>query len=450
MFDELSEKLGGVIRRLGGRVVLNEQSVKESLGEIRRVLLEADVNYRLVQDFLESVKEKATGREVIKSVRPGQMMVKIVYDELVEMLGGSSVPLSLPPGQLSVIMLCGLQGSGKTTTAGKIARRFKSSGRKPVLVAADIYRPAADEQLATLGRQLDVPTFAAQDTGKGVIGIIKDALIEANTRGLDTVLIDTAGRLQIDREMMDELIEIKKAVSPREILLVVDGMTGQEAVNIAESFHRELDLTGLILTKLDGDARGGAALSIYGVTKVPIKLIGVGEGPDALEIFHPDRMVSRLLEMGDIVSLVERAEEKMDAEEIESLEKKVLGRGDMDLGDFLATLRQMRKMGSIESLLRMIPGISGKMLKTANPDPKRFKRLEAIILSMTPQERTQPKIINASRRRRIASGSGVSVQEVNQLLKQFNQMRKMMKQMGLLSERKGPAFPGCEINSFLN
>jgi len=450
MFDELSEKLGGVIRRLGGRVVLNEQSVKESLGEIRRVLLEADVNYRLVQDFLESVKEKATGREVIKSVRPGQMMVKIVYDELVEMLGGSSVPLSLPPGQLSVIMLCGLQGSGKTTTAGKIARRFKSSGRKPVLVAADIYRPAADEQLATLGRQLDVPTFAAQDTGKGVIGIIKDALIEANTKGLDTVLIDTAGRLQIDREMMDELIEIKKAVSPREILLVVDGMTGQEAVNIAESFHRELDLTGLILTKLDGDARGGAALSIYGVTKVPIKLIGVGEGPDALEIFHPDRMVSRLLEMGDIVSLVERAEEKMDAEEIESLEKKVLGRGDMDLGDFLATLRQMRKMGSIESLLRMIPGISGKMLKTANPDPKRFKRLEAIILSMTPQERTQPKIINASRRRRIASGSGVSVQEVNQLLKQFNQMRKMMKQMGLLSERKGPAFPGCEINSFLN
>lgn len=450
MFDELSEKLEGVLRRLGGRVVLNEKSVEESLREIRRVLLEADVNYRLVQDFLGSVKEKATGKEVIKSVSPGQMMVKIVYDELVEMLGGSSKPLSLLPGQLTVIMLCGLQGSGKTTTAGKIARRFKNDGRKPMLVAADIYRPAAAEQLETLAGQLDLPAFSSPDTEKGVAGIVKDALIEANSRGLDTVLIDTAGRLQIDRVMMDELIQIKKAVNPQEILLVVDGMTGQEAVNIAESFHRELDLTGLVLTKLDGDARGGAALSIYGVTKVPIKLIGVGEGLDALEVFHPDRMVSRLLQMGDIVSLVERAEERMDTEEAGRLEKKMLSQGDMDLEDFLSSISQMQKVGSMESLLRMIPGVSGKILKTLNLDPRRFKRLEAIILSMTPEERTRPKIINASRRRRIASGSGVTVQEVNQLLNQFNQMRKMMKQIGLFSARKGPGFPGRGVGTFFN
>jgi len=450
MFDELSEKLEGVIRRLGGRVVLNEESVAESLREIRRVLLEADVNYRLVQDFLDSVKEKATGTEVVKSVSPGQMMVKIVYDELVEMLGGSSSPLSLQPGKLSVIMLCGLQGSGKTTTAGKIARRFKDDGRKPMLVAADIYRPAAVEQLETLAGQLDVPAFSSRDTSRGAVGIIKDALVEANARQLDTILIDTAGRLQIDREMMDELAEIKSSVSPQEILLVVDGMTGQEAVNIAESFHSELDLTGLVLTKLDGDARGGAALSIYGVTKVPIKLIGVGEGLDALEVFHPDRMVSRLLQMGDVVSLVERAQEKVDTEEAERLEKKVLGRGDMDLEDFLSSLRQMRKMGSIESLLRMMPGVSGKMLKTANLDPKRFKRLEAIVLSMTPEERSQPKIINASRRRRVASGSGVTVEEVNQLLKQFNQMRKMMKQMGLFSSRGAPGVSRKGASTFFN
>jgi len=450
MFDELSERLEKVIRRLGGRVVLNEESVEESLREIRRVLLEADVNYRLVQDFLSSVKEKAAGREVIKSVSPGQMMVKIVYDELVGMLGGSNKPLTLLPGQLTVIMLCGLQGSGKTTTAGKIARRFKNDGRKPMLVAADIYRPAAVEQLETLAAQLDLPSFSSQGTERGVSGIITDALIEANTRGLDTVLIDTAGRLQIDREMMEELVEIKKAVGPQEILLVVDGMTGQEAVNIAESFHRELDLTGLVLTKLDGDARGGAALSIYGVTKVPIKLIGVGEGLDALEVFHPDRMVSRLLQMGDVLSLVERAEEKMDAEEAERLEKKVLGRGDMDLEDFLASLRQMRKMGSMESLLRMIPGVSGKMLKTVDLDPKRFKRLEAIIQSMTAEERARPKIINSSRRRRIASGSGVTVQEVNRLLSQFNQMRKMMKQIGLFSAGKGPRVPHRGTNTFFN
>jgi len=449
MFDELSQKLEGIIRRLGGRVVLNEKSVGESLRQIRRVLLEADVNYRLVQDFLKRVEEKATGREVIESISPGQMMVKIVHDELIQMLGGSSKPLSFNPGGLTVMMLCGLQGSGKTTTAGKLALRLKKEGRRPMLVAADIYRPAAAEQLQTLGRQLQVPTFCPPENAGEVVPVIKDALVEANRLGMDTMLIDTAGRLHIDREMMDELVAIRDTIRPQEILLVVDGMTGQDAVNIARNFHQELDLTGLILTKLDGDARGGAALSIYGVTHVPIKLIGVGEGLDALEVFHPDRMVSRLLQMGDIVSLVERAQERMDMEEAQRLEKKVLGRGDMDLEDFLATLRQIRRLGSMESILGLIPGMSPKMLKAAKMDEKRFKKMEAMILAMTPEERASHKIINASRRRRIAAGSGVTVQEVNQLLKQFDQMRKVMKQMGLFSKKGGPALPGRGVLPFM-
>ncbi|MBW7994999.1 MAG: signal recognition particle protein [Candidatus Glassbacteria bacterium] len=437
MFDDLSEKLEGIIRKLGGRAVLNEEAVDESLREIRRVLLEADVNYKLVQDFLASVREKATGQKVIKSVSPGQMMVKVVHDELVEMLGGSSQELNLQGDGVKVVMLCGLQGSGKTTTAGKLARRLKNGGRNPMMVAADIYRPAAVEQLKTLGDRLDIPTFTPGDGEKNVARIVADALIEANRTGVDTVLIDTAGRLQIDRRMMDELTGLKQQVAPQEILLVVDAMTGQEAVNIAETFHRELELTGLVLTKLDGDARGGAALSIYGVTKVPIKLVGTGEGLEALETFHPDRMVSRMLRMGDIVSLVERAEEKMDAEEAERLEQKVMSRGDMDLEDFLTTMRQLQRLGSMESILRMLPGVSSKMLRTADLDPKKFRRLEAIVLSMTPRERAGPKTLNASRRKRIASGSGTTIQDVNQLLKQFDQMRKMMKQMGIFSGGRG-------------
>ncbi|MFH1070634.1 MAG: signal recognition particle protein [Candidatus Glassbacteria bacterium] len=448
MFDELSEKLEGIIRRLGGRVVLNEESIEESLREIRRVLLEADVNYRLVQDFLGRVKEKAAGREVVRSVSPGQMMVKIVHDELVGMLGGSSRPLETSAGGVTVIMLCGLQGSGKTTTAGKLARQLAAQGRKPLLVAADVYRPAAIEQLATLGRQLGIATFTPRDTGRPVAQIVTDALIDANQRQADTVLIDTAGRLQIDEEMMQELAEVKRAVSPQEILLVVDAMTGQEAVNIARAFHEQLDLTGLVLTKLDGDARGGAALSIFGVTGVPIKLIGVGEGLDALETFHPERMVSRLLQMGDIVSLVEKAEERIDREEADRLEKKVASRGDMDLEDFLSTLKQLQRLGSMEGILRMIPGVSGKLLKNVDVDPKKFKRLEAIVLSMTPTERRQPRLLNASRRRRIAAGSGTSVQDVNLLLKQFDQMRKMMKQMGLFGGRRGQGLPGRGMNPF--
>lgn len=448
MFDELSEKLEGIIRKLGGRAVLNEAVVDESLREIRRVLLEADVNYKLVQEFLASVREKATGQNVVKSVSPGQMMVKVVHDELVEMLGGSSQELNLQGGGIKVIMLCGLQGSGKTTTAGKLARRLKKDGRKPMMVAADIYRPAAVEQLKTLGDRLEVPTFTPRQGEKKVTRIVTDALIEANSTGIDTVLIDTAGRLQIDSAMMDELAELKRKVNPQEILLVVDAMTGQEAVNIAEAFHEQLSLTGLVLTKLDGDARGGAALSIYGVTKVPIKLIGVGEGLEALEVFHPDRMVSRMLQMGDIVSLVERAEEQMDAEEAERLEKKVMSRGDMDLDDFLSTMRQLGRLGSMESVLKMIPGVSSKMLRNVDLDPRKFKRLEAIVLSMTPGERAKPKTLNASCRKRVAVGSGTTIQDVNQLLKQFDQMRKMMKQMGVFSGGRGGKLNMRGLNPF--
>ncbi len=433
MFEELTEKLEGVIKRIGGRAVLNQSSIGEGLREIRRVLLEADVNYKLVQEFLRKIEEQALGREVITSVSPGQMMVKIVYDELVNMLGGSSQPLSAAPSPPTVFMLCGLQGSGKTTTAGKLALRLKNQGGKPLMIAADVYRPAAVEQLQTLGRQLDVPVHSPAQSGNRVETIITEGLARAKEMGADTVLIDTAGRLHIDREMMEELVNIKRIAGPQEVLLVVDGMTGQDAVSIAQSFHRELELSGLVLTKLDGDARGGAALSIYGVTRVPIKLIGVGEKLDALEVFHPDRMASRLLQMGDIVTLVERAEEHMDREAAERLEKKVLKHKDMDLEDFLSTLRQLQKLGPMENLLRMIPGMNSKMLKAAKIDPKRFKRVEAIILSMTPEERARPKILDTRRRKRVAAGSGVTVQEVNQLVKQFGQMRNMMKKMDLFS-----------------
>ena len=346
MFEELSERLEGVIRRLGGKVVLNEESIREGLQEIRKVMLEADVNYRLVQDFLKRVEEKALGREVIKSVSPGQMMVKIVHDELVELLGGSAKPLIRGKGQITIYMLCGLQGSGKTTTAGKLALQLKGQGRKPMMIAADIYRPAAVDQLRTLGRDIDVPVYGIDDDRRTESYRDNQGWAGGGlARKADTVLIDTAGRLHIDREMMEELVEVRKSVRPDEVLLVVDGMTGQDAVSIAETFNTELGLTGLVITKLDGDARGGAALSIYGVTNVPIKLIGVGERMDALEVFHPDRMVSRLLQMGDIVSLVEKAGEKMDMEAAEKLEKKVLRRGDMDLDDFLVTLEADEKNG---------------------------------------------------------------------------------------------------------
>ena len=428
MFDELSSKLGSALARLTGRGVLSEDAVREGLREIRRILLEADVSFDLTREFLERVQEKAVGQEILKSVRPGQQLVKIVYDELTTMLGERREGLafnSVPP---TVIMLVGLQGSGKTTTAAKLARKLKSEGRATRLVAADVYRPAAIDQLETLGAQLEVPVHADRTT-TDVVKIAR-AGIEEGRRARDrVVLLDTAGRLQIDEQMMNELVRLRDAVHPDEILLVADGMTGQDAVKIAQGFNDALGVTGVILTKMDGDARGGAALSIYGVTKKPIKYIGVGEKSDALEEFHPDRMAGRILQMGDIVSLVEKAQEAFDAAEAKKLEKKVRKEG-IDLQDFLSAMKQMQKLGPLEGLLKMLPGVNAKMLKQVNSDPKRMKHVEAIVLSMTPEERKSPAIINGSRRARIAKGAGRPVMEVNRLLDQFKEMQKMMKKAG--------------------
>jgi signal recognition particle subunit SRP54 len=425
MFDELSAKLNATLRNLTGRGVLTEDAVKEGLREIRRILLEADVSFDLTRDFLERVQAKAIGVSALTDVRPGHQLVKIVYDELVVMLGEKQVPIAHATVPPTVILLVGLQGSGKTTTAGKLARRLKTEQKAPYLVAADIYRPAAIDQLQTLGRQIDVGVHG-DVTSKDVVKIVRDGLTAAGKARARTVLVDTAGRLQIDEEMMDELKRLKAAVSPHEILLVADGMTGQDAVRIAQGFHDALGITGVILTKMDGDARGGAALSIYGVTKKPIKYIGVGEKADALEEFHPDRMAGRILLMGDVVSLVEKAQEAMDVADAKKLEKKMKKEG-LDLEDFLTAMKQMQKLGPLEGVLKMLPGVNSKMLKQANLDPKRMKHVEAIVLAMTKQERKDPTLINGSRRSRIAKGSGRTTTEVNRLLDQFRDMQKMMK-----------------------
>ena len=428
MFDELSDKLGNVFAKLRGRGVLTEADIKEGLREVRRVLLEADVNFSLTREFLERVETKAVGVLQIKTIQPAQQLVKIVYDELTAMLGERREGLKMSTVPPTIIMMVGLQGSGKTTTAGKLARKLMIENRATRLVAADVYRPAAIDQLETLGRALNVPVYADRDT-KDVVQIAK-AGIDQGVRARDrVVIIDTAGRLQIDAGMMDELKRLKAAIKPDEILLVADGMTGQEAVKIAQGFDEALNVTGVILTKLDGDARGGAALSIYGVLKKPIKYIGVGEKPDALEEFHPERMAGRILQMGDIVSLVEKAQETFDATEAKKLEKKVRKEG-MDLEDFLTAMRQMQKLGPLENLLKLLPGVNSKMLKDVKMDPKRMKHIEAIVLSMTPQERKKPEILNGSRRARIAKGCGRPVSEVNKLLEQFRDMQKMMKKMG--------------------
>ena len=428
MFDELSDKLGNVFAKLRGRGVLTEADIKEGLREVRRVLLEADVNFSLTREFLERVETKAVGVLQIKTIQPAQQLVKIVYDELTAMLGERREGLKMSTVPPTIIMMVGLQGSGKTTTAGKLARKLMLENRATRLVAADVYRPAAIDQLETLGRALNVPVYADRDT-KDVVQIAK-AGIDQGVRARDrVVIIDTAGRLQIDAGMMDELKRLKAAIKPDEILLVADGMTGQEAVKIAQGFDEALNVTGVILTKLDGDARGGAALSIYGVLKKPIKYIGVGEKPDALEEFHPERMAGRILQMGDIVSLVEKAQETFDATEAKKLEKKVRKEG-MDLEDFLTAMRQMQKLGPLENLLKLLPGVNSKMLKDVKMDPKRMKHIEAIVLSMTPQERKKPEILNGSRRARIAKGCGRPVSEVNKLLEQFRDMQKMMKKMG--------------------
>jgi signal recognition particle subunit SRP54 len=440
VFDELSEKLGETFARLRGRGVLSESDIKDGLREVRRILLEADVNFQLTREFLERVERAAAGVSALRSVAPAQQLVKIVYDELTAMLGERREGLKLSSVPPTIVLLVGLQGSGKTTTAAKLARKLTAEGRATRLVAADVYRPAAIDQLETLGRELGIPVFADRET-TDVIRIAKRAIDEAKRARDRVVIIDTAGRLQIDEPMMDELRRLKDAVHPDEILLVADGMTGQDAVRIAQGFDGPLGITGVILTKLDGDARGGAALSIYGVTKKPIKYIGVGEKVDALEEFYPERMASRILQMGDVLSLVEKAQATFDEAEAKQLEKKVRREG-MDLNDFLIAMRQMQKLGPLEGVLKMLPGMNAKLLRQANLDPQRLKHIEAIVLSMTPEERTTPAVLNGSRRARIAKGAGRSISEVNRLLDQFREMQKMMKRVGKAGGKRAGLPPG--------
>ena len=428
MFENLTDKLQSVFRRLGKRGVLRETDVDEVLREIRLALLEADVHYKVVKDFIARVRERAIGAEVTKSLSPAQQVIKIVHEELVNTLG--------EPGRLElqgpvpyVVMLVGLQGSGKTTMVAKLARYFKQSGHLPLMVAGDTYRPAAITQLEVLGRQLELPVHSE---GQHVPPpkICTEGIREARRRGYDVVVLDTAGRLQIDDEMMAELEAIKQAVKPVETLLVADAMTGQEAVNVAAGFYQRVGLTGLVLTKVDGDARGGAAISMRAVTGVPIKFLGTGEKTDALEVFHPDRLASRILGMGDVLTLIERAEATFDQEQAERLERK-LREASFDLEDFLGQLQQVRNMGPLSQILDLVPGM-GKLVQDISPEitDRQFKRIEAMILSMTPEERRHPRILNASRKKRIARGSGTTVQELNALLKQFRQMQRMMKQLG--------------------
>jgi len=427
MFDELSSKLEATFAKLRGRGTLSESDIKDGLRDVRSILLEADVNFQLTGEFLERVTKKAVGVSQLRTVSPAQQLVKIVFDELTVMLGERREGLKLSSVPPTVVMMVGLQGSGKTTTAAKLARRLKGEGRQVRMIAGDVYRPAAIDQLETLGRELGIPVFADRSTND-VVKIARAGLEQSRHERDRVVILDTAGRLQIDEDMMNELRRLKDAVKPDEILLVADGMTGQEAVKIAQGFDAALGVTGVILTKLDGDARGGAALSIYGVTKKPIKYIGTGEKTDALEEFHPDRMAGRILQQGDIISLVEKAQETFDAEATKKLEKKVRKEG-MDLNDFLAAMKQIQKLGPLEGVLKMLPGVNTKMLKQANADPKRIKWVEAIVLSMTDQERKKPDILNGSRRLRIAKGSGRPISEVNKLMDQFRDMQKMMKKM---------------------
>jgi signal recognition particle subunit SRP54 len=445
MFDQLSDKLNAALSKLTGRGVLTEDAVKEGLREIRRILLEADVSFELTREFLERVQAKAVGVTTIKDVRPGHQLVKIVYEELVALLGEKQAPLAFASVPPTVILMVGLQGSGKTTTAGKLAKRLKLEQKAPYLVAADVYRPAAQDQLAALGKQVDVGVHT-EPGAADVVGIVKRGIEAAGKARARTVIVDTAGRLQIDDEMMNELKRVKAAVAPHEILLVADGMTGQDAVRIAQGFHAALGITGVVLTKMDGDARGGAALSIYGVTKAPIKYVGVGERLDALEPFHPDRMAGRILQQGDILSLVEKAQTVVDEQEAERLARKVKSKKGLDLADFLGAMKQMQSMGPLKNVLGMLPGVNPAMLQAAKIDEKKLKHVEAIVLSMTPKERADPDILTGQRRLRIAKGSGRTVQEVNQLLAQFKQMQKVMKIAGktggsLPRMPFGPRFP---------
>ncbi len=439
MFENLTDRLESVFKKLRGHGKLTEDNIQEAMREVRMALLEADVNFKVVKEFIASVTEKAVGQEVLTSLSPGQQVIKVVHDELVALLGSRAEPLRLDGRQPVTIMLAGLQGSGKTTTAAKLARQLKEKGRKPFLVPADVYRPAAIEQLHVLGEQVGVPVYGSS-TEQNPVEIARLAVAEAEERQLDTVIIDTAGRLHVDEELMTELQEIGKAVPLSEILFVADAMTGQDAVTVAAKFNQDLEISGVVLTKMEGDARGGAALSVKKVTGKPIKFVGVGEGLDALEVFHPDRAASRILGMGDVLSLIEKAEKVVDQKKAQKLARK-LQKNAFTLDDFLDQIQQIKKMGNLEQLMGMIPGINKlkKQLKDAPvPDERELLKTEAIICSMTKKERANYRIINASRRQRIAKGSGTSVAEVNRVLKSYTMMLKMMKKFrGKAVVRKG-------------
>ncbi|GBC96617.1 Signal recognition particle protein [bacterium HR16] len=434
MFESLTEKLQKVFRRLSNQGKVTEQDVNEALREVRIALLEADVHFKVVKDFIARVRERAVGQEVLESLTATQQVIKIVHEELVSLLGDGAEGIHFAPKPPTVILLCGLQGSGKTTTAAKLALWLRKQGRQPLLVAADVHRPAAVQQLKVLGQNLQIPVFAI-DNSKDAVRIAHEALQHAVQQGNDVVILDTAGRLHIDSEMMEEVRRVKEATQPNEILLVLDAMTGQDAVRVAEEFHRHLEVDGFILTKLDGDTRGGAAISIRAVVGKPIKFVGVGEKPDALDVFHPDRMAGRILGMGDVLTLIEKAQQTFDQKQVEELQRK-LRQNQFDLNDFLTQMRQMQQMGPLDQLLKMIPGL-GAQLKDVQIDPKELKRVEAIILSMTPEERANPHIINASRKRRIARGSGTTVHEVNELLSQFEEMRHMIRELNALQSGGG-------------
>lgn len=431
MFENLTERLTGVFNRLSRKGRLTDKDIDEALTLVRRSLLEADVNFRVARDFVARVKERAQGAEVLESLTPGQQVVKIVHDELTELLSGGSHTLTLSSQPVSALMLVGLQGSGKTTTAAKLALEQRKQGHRSLLIAADLRRPAAIQQLETLGRQLDIPVYSESPQESNAVRVARNGLNRASELGVNWAIIDTGGRLQIDDDLMAELAQIRQAVNPHETLLVVDAMTGQEAVNTAEGFHQQVGLTGLIMSKMDGDARGGAALSITRVTGVPIKYMGIGERPDGLESFHPDRLASRILAMGDVLTLIERAQEAVDEKKAKEMERK-FRQASFDLNDFLDQLQSVKKMGSLDQIMDLIPGIgqgSARRMFAGDLDDARLRRIEAIIRSMTPEERQRPEIINGSRRRRISRGSGTTPQDINQLLNQFKQTQKLVKQM---------------------
>lgn len=446
-FEGLSSRLQEITRKIRGKARITESDLKEMLREVKLALLEADVNYKIVKDFIATIQEKALGEEVLKSLTPGQQVVKIVKDEMVNLLGGETSGINFTPNPPTIIMLVGLQGSGKTTTAGKLANLLRKQGKKPLLVACDIYRPAAIKQLQVVGAQLNIPVFS-NETSKDVVHIARQAMSVAMSKLNDVVILDTAGRLHIDEELMDELKNVKKNVKPHEILLVVDSMTGQDAVNVSEKFNEALGIDGIVLTKLDGDTRGGAALSVKKVTGRPIKFAATGEKLSDIEVFHPERMTSRILGMGDMLAVIEKAEEAFDLEEAEKLEKQLKNKKELDLDDYLTQIRQVKKMGSFSSLLKMIPGMN--KFGDIDIDDKEFDKIEAMICSMTVAEKRNTKLLNASRRQRIAKGSGTTVQDINKFIKSYEATQKMMKKMTTNKGGMKNMLKGIDMNDLKN